>query len=113
MLRGVLSGARWGCALLHHRHKVHRTDGTFSGSVLSYRRVHRTCPVIDVAISAACAIAFRARGRDRKQQCGNCQTKNGVVEKMPHFDFLLSAEFFGGSHSSMPTIASSSAHATW
>src|SRR5204863_9148586 len=113
MFRGVFSGARWGCALLHHRHKVHRTDRTFSGSLLSYRRVHRTCPVIDVAISAACATAFRARGRDRKQQKGHRQTENEVEEKLLHFDFLLSAEFFGRSQSSMPTMASSSATATW
>src|SRR5438552_8489664 len=53
--------------LLRHRHKVHRADGALSGSFLSYRRMHCARPVIDVAISAACAIAFRARGRDRKQ----------------------------------------------
>src|SRR5437773_11125554 len=113
MLRGVFTGARWGCALLHHRHKVHRADGTLSRILRMHGRMHRTSPVIDVAISAACAIAFRARGCDRKQQCGNCQTKNGVVGKLLHFDFLLSAEFFMGSQSSMPTMASSSATATW
>src|SRR5438132_10718307 len=112
MVRGVFSGARWGCALLHHRHKVHRTDRTFSGSLLSHRRMHCACPVIDVAISAACSAAFRTRGRDRKQEKGDHQMENGTVERRLHFDFLLSAEFLGGSHSSMPTMASSSATAT-
>src|SRR5436189_1698320 len=111
MLRGVFSGARWGCALLHHRHKVHRTDGAFSGSFLSYRRMHCARPVIYVAISAASA-AFRARGRDRKHHYGNYQTKNGIVEYLLHFDFLLSVKFCEGSQSSMPTMASSSATAT-
>jgi hypothetical protein len=36
--------------------------------------------VIDVAFCAAYAIAFRARGRDRKQQKGDRQTENGIVE---------------------------------
>src|SRR5437762_5951107 len=113
MLRGVFTGARWGCALLHYRHKVHRTDGTFSGSFLSHRRMHCARPVIDVAISAACAAVFRARGHHRKHHYGNCQMENGIVEYPLHFDFLLSAEFFGASESSMPTMASSSATATW
>src|SRR5947208_16137366 len=113
MLRGVFSGAHWGCAVLCHWHKIHRADGALSGILRMHGRMHRTSPVIDVAISAACAIAFRARGRDRNQQYDNCQTKNGTVEKLLHFDFLLSAEFFGGSQSSMPTMASSSATATW
>src|SRR5438094_9561816 len=113
MLRGVFAGARRGCALLHHRHKIHRADGALSGILRVHGRMHRTSPVIDVAISAACATAFRARGRERKQQYRNCQTKNGVMEKLPHFDFLLSAEFREGSQSSMPRMAPSSASATW
>src|SRR2546429_8710993 len=108
MLRGVLTGARWGCALLHHRHKVHRADGALSGILRMHGRMHRTSPVIDVAISAVCATMFRTRGRDRKQQKGDRQTENGTVERRLHFDFLLSAEFFGVSHSAMPTMASSS-----
>src|SRR6266436_4337960 len=106
MLMGVFSGARWGCcALLHHRHKIHRADGALSGIPRMHGRMHRTSPVIDVAIFAACAIAFRARGRDRKHHYGNCQTENGIVEYLLHFDLLLSTEFFGGSQSSMPTLA--------
>src|SRR5947208_15827527 len=113
MLRGVFTGARWGCALLHHRHKVHRADGALSGILRMHGRMHRTSPVIDVAISAACAIAVRARGRNRKQEYSNRQTKNRTVERRLHFDFLLSGELFGVSHSSMPTMAWSSGTGTW
>src|SRR6266446_3396159 len=101
MLRDAFTGAHWGCALLHHRHKVHRADGALSRILRMHGRMHRTSPVIDVAISAACAIAFRARGRDRKHHYGNCQTENGTVEYLLHFDFLLSLKFCEGSQSSM------------
>src|SRR5207249_11029378 len=113
VLRGVFAGARWRCALFHHRDKIHRADGALSGILRTHGRMHRTSPVIDVAISAACSGPFRARGRDRKQEKSERQTENGTVEPPLHFDFLLSAGFFGGSQSSMPTMASSSATATW
>src|SRR5438094_4111114 len=112
-MRRVLAGTCWGRADFHHRHKVHRADGTLSGILRMHRRMHRTSPVIDVAISAACATVFRACRRDRKQEYSNRQTKNGTMKRRLHFDSLLSAEFFGGSQSSMPTMASSSATATW
>src|SRR5439155_27210288 len=112
MLRRVFARTCRGYALLHHRHKIHRADGTFTGSFLSYRRMHCARPVIDVAISAASA-AFRARRRDRKHHYGNCQTENGIMKQVLHFDFLLSLKFCEGSQSSMPTMASSSATATW
>src|SRR5436305_7737532 len=111
MLRGAFTRARWGGAFFHDRDKIHRTDGTFPGSLFAHRRMHCARPVIDLVRFPRGAV-LRARRSARKKRSEYDQQRS-LLQKQLHRDFLPFDDAGAGEYISAPITASNSATATW